>query len=79
MILTIHRHRDLGRVGEPRELNLEVEPRAEQDIGAIDRIDGLRVTKRNDGGNRRKGGDGRKSSAHRDLHGVTGRDPTKPT
>src|SRR5262249_14370123 len=78
VILTIYRHRNLGRVRNPWKLNLEVEARADQDIGALDRIDGLPVAKRNSDGNCSKGGGGRKSSAHLDPHKVIGSDPTKP-
>ena len=41
VVVAVHRHLDLGRVGDGRELDLEVETGAGQDLGAVDRIDRL--------------------------------------
>jgi hypothetical protein len=40
MVLAVERDRNFRGVDETRELNFEVEPGADQNIGTINRIDG---------------------------------------
>jgi hypothetical protein len=46
MVLAIERDSDFCRIDETGELDFEIEPRARQDVGAVDRIDGLAVRRR---------------------------------
>src|SRR5262249_7153861 len=46
IVLAIQRDRYLAGIGERRELDLEVELGAGEDVGAVDRIDRLRVGER---------------------------------
>jgi hypothetical protein len=52
MVLAVQGHGDLCRIGKARKFDFEVEPGADQNIGSVDRIDGLRKTGRTDHRNR---------------------------
>jgi hypothetical protein len=45
VVLAVERHRKFRRVDETRELDFEIEPRAGQNVGTINRIDGLGLTR----------------------------------